>query len=63
MKSEMLPSMRNSRYTDLSIDMGTDRKDTVVISYMSLILARRVHSMFHKSYIFTNSIKVMEYIL
>lgn len=30
---------------------------------MSLILARRVHAMLHKSDIFTNSIKVMEYIL
>lgn len=31
--------------------------------YLSLILARRIHVMFHKSYIFANPIKVIEYIL
>lgn len=62
-EQDALPT-RNSRCTDLqSIDVGTERKDNVMISYVSLILAGGTRVIYHKSRVFTNSIKVMEYIL
>lgn len=62
-EQDALPT-RNSRCTDLqSIDVGTERKDNVMISYVSLILAGGPRVIYHKSRVFTNSIKVMEYIL
>lgn len=62
-KRDALPT-RNSRCTDLqSMDVGTERKDNVMISYVSLILAGGACVIYHKSCIFKNSVKVMEYIL
>lgn len=62
-KRDTLPT-RKSRCTDLqSMDVVTERKVNVMISYVSLILAGGACVIYHKSRIFTNSIKVMEYIL